>query len=186
MAAFETSHFGLMLNLVQNGQLGLINFPTLVTNNFGFNLHIDLAQLATFDTNPINIPANAFSFEGLRATLEYAYPYVTAQTAMNVVDGIDEGNPFGGFLPSSESAFYAANVPWPNYNTNTHTFANPITAPSNDRRDGSLVLGSGKQLSFGTALRPRAGKLLLVEPAGHPNVRVHHRSEHQRGGARVG
>ncbi len=124
-AAFESSHFPLMLSLIQNGQLGLLNFPTLVTNNFGFNLHIDLATLKTYDTNPINIPADAFAFEGLRATLEYAYPFLTAQGLMNVVDGIDGGNPFGGFLPSSESAFYDASVPWANYNNVTHQFLNP-------------------------------------------------------------
>ncbi|MGA8604703.1 MAG: hypothetical protein WB788_06555, partial [Thermoplasmata archaeon] len=125
VSLFETSHFPLLLSLVQNGQLGLINFPTLVTNNFGFNLHIDLALLKTYDSSPINIPANAFSYVGLRATLEYAYPYLTAQSAMNVIDGIDGGNPYGGFLPSSESAFYDANVPWPNYNNVTHQFGNP-------------------------------------------------------------
>jgi len=129
-AAFEASHFPVMLDLIQNGQLGLINFPTLVTDNFGFNLHIDRAQLAMYDSNPINIPADAFSYEGLRATLEYAYPYQTAQAVGNVIDGIDLGNPFGGFLPSSEAAFYDAKVPWPNYNTTTLTFANPSAGPA--------------------------------------------------------
>jgi len=131
LAAFETSHYPLMLSLVQNGQLGLINFPTLTTNNFGFNLHIDLTLLQQYDSNPINIPADAFAYEGLRATLEYAYPYLTAQAVGNVIDGVDLGNPFGGFLPSSETAFYDPNVPWPNYDNVTHVFGNPnVGSPS--------------------------------------------------------
>ncbi len=129
-ASFLTSHYKLMLQLIQNGQLGLINFPTLDTANFGFNLNIDLALLKQFDSATINIPANAFAYIGLRATLEYAYPYLTAQSVGNVINGIDLGEPFGGFLPSSETAFYAANVPWPNYNNVTHTFSNPNTAAS--------------------------------------------------------
>ena len=129
-AAFYTSHFPLMLSLIQNGQLGLINFPTLDTNNFGFNLDVNLTLLQTFYTGTLNMPANALSYIGLRATLEYAYPYLTAQAVGNVNDGIDSGGPFGGFLPSSETAFYAANVPWPNYNNTTHVFANPSAAPA--------------------------------------------------------
>jgi hypothetical protein len=124
-ASFESSHYPLLLSLIQNGQFGLINFPTTTTTNLAFNLHINVALLASYDTNPINLPADAFSYEGLRATLEYAYPYLTAQSAGNVISGVDLGNPFGGFLPSSEPAFYDAKVPWPNYNNVTGQFGNP-------------------------------------------------------------
>ena len=83
-------------------------------------------MLKLYDANPvINIPADAFAWEGLRATLTYAYPYATAQAVGNVVDGIDGGNPYGGFLPSSETAFYDPAVQWPNYNNVTDVFSNP-------------------------------------------------------------
>ena len=124
-AAFESTDFPLMLSRVQNGQLGLLSVPTPSTDNFGFNLHVDLTVLQTYDSQPLDLKADTLSYEGLRATLEYAYPYQTAQAVGNVVDGIDLGNPFGGFLPPSESAFYDPQLPWPNYNVSSETFSNP-------------------------------------------------------------
>jgi hypothetical protein len=133
-ATFLTPDFPTMLSLVASGQLGLLNIPTLETEEYGFNENINLTNLASYDTGvTINIPANALAYEGLRAVLDYAYPYTTAQTLGNVIDGIDGGNPFGGFLPPGESAYYNASTPWPNYDTATQTFSNPTlssgTAP---------------------------------------------------------
>jgi hypothetical protein len=127
-ASFALSDYHTMDDLEASGQLGLLDLSTMSTNNFGFNTKINLGCLASIDSSPpqpIDIPANAFAYEGLRATLEYAYPYATAQALGNVVDGVDLGNPFGGFLPPSETAFYNANTPWPNYNNVTDSFSNP-------------------------------------------------------------
>ena len=185
-AVFQPPHFPRMLNLVQNGQLGLLTTPTLLTDNFGFNLHIDLAELAVEDSNPINIPVDAFAYEGLRATLEYAYPYQTAQSVMNVIDGIDNGNPYGGFLPSSESLFDDCPGPVAELRHHHPDVLESQPRPRCHRWDASLVLGSSEQLSFGSALRPRACVVQLVEPAGDPDLRLHFRPEHQRSGARLG
>jgi len=125
-ATFLTPDFPTMLSLVASGQLGLLNIPTLETEEYGYNENINLTNLASYDTGvTINIPANALAYEGLRAVLDYAYPYTTAQTLGNVIDGIDGGNPFGGFLPPGESAYYNASTPWPNYDASTQTFSNP-------------------------------------------------------------
>ncbi|HYB78243.1 MAG TPA: hypothetical protein VEG66_00575, partial [Thermoplasmata archaeon] len=130
-AGFETPDYGTMLGLIQSGQLGLLNIPTLTTGNFGFNTQIDLSLLATIDSSPpkpINIPANAFAYVGLRATLEYGYPYATAQALGNVIDGIDLGNAFGGFLPPAESAYYNTQTPYPNFDNVTGVWSNPSSA----------------------------------------------------------
>ena len=127
-AMFSPSDFPRMWDLVQSGELGLTIVPSLTTSNFFFNMQIELPCLDTIDSSPpqpINIPANALANVGLRAVLEYAYPYATAQSTMNVIDGVGTGVPFGGSVPPSETSFYDANVPWPNYNTTTQQFSNP-------------------------------------------------------------
>ncbi len=138
-AAFETPDFPTMLSLVASGQLGLLNIPTLLTENYGFNEWVNLTNLAEYDTGvTINLPANALSYVGLRTILEYGYPYTTAQTLGNVIDGIDGGNPFGGFLPPGESAYYSGATPWPNYNTTTQSFSNPtLYSSSSSAPEGS-------------------------------------------------
>jgi len=86
--------------------------------------------LATIDSSSsvgINIPADAMAHIGLRTVLDYAYPYSTAQVLGNVIDGIDGGNPYCGFLPPTESTFYNAQTPCPNYNNVTQTFSNPAS-----------------------------------------------------------
>jgi hypothetical protein len=138
-AGFETPDFPTMLSLVASGQLGLLNFPTLDTDNYGFNTQVDLAILGTIDSSlSPSFPANALAYSGLRAVLDYAYPYTTAQALGNVIDGIDGGGPFGGFLPPAESAYYNTQTPWPNYNNVSGVWSNPTLS------SGTPVTGSAQ------------------------------------------
>jgi hypothetical protein len=131
-AAFETIHFPLLLGLIQSGQVGLLNIPSMITDNIGFNFAVDLSSLAGFDTNPYNIPSDVFTYIGLRAVLEYSFPYVTNQAVANVVDGIYGGQAFGGFIPTTESTFYSTATPWPNYNPTTGVWSNPVISSSTE------------------------------------------------------
>ncbi|HTT73785.1 MAG TPA: hypothetical protein VMG99_06535 [Thermoplasmata archaeon] len=124
-AAFEAGDFGTMLGMIGNGQLGLLNFPTLSTSEFSFNTEVDFSLLSQFWTGTPDFLANVTSFVGLRAVLTASYPYTTEQTILNLIDGIDEGSAWGGFLPPAETAFYNASTPYPNYNPATTTFGNP-------------------------------------------------------------
>ncbi|HYA69908.1 MAG TPA: hypothetical protein VEH28_00880, partial [Thermoplasmata archaeon] len=131
--SLESPELSMVSGLVQDDQAGESTIPMLATGNFGFNTQIDLSLLATIDSSPphpINIPANAFAYVGLRAALEYGYPYATVQAPLNVVDGLDMGNPFGGFVPPSAATFYASSGALPNYNTTTHQFSDPVPGAS--------------------------------------------------------
>ena len=163
-ASFETADYGTMLALVQAGQLGIEDVPTLATSNFGFNLHINVSVLKSWVDAPVNIPADAFAYEGLRATLEYAYPYQTAQAVGNVIDGIDLGNPFGGFLPPSETAFYDVNVPWPNYNITTQTFSNPNNGPATTAGTAAWYWAQAKDCPSGPLCDPELASFNSSNP----------------------
>jgi len=132
-AGFETTDYGTLLSLVANGQFSIDSFPDMTTGNFGYNTAINIPLLKEFDSSPpspINIPSDAFSYQGLRTILDVAYPYATAQTLGNVVDGLDTGTAYGGFLPPAESAYYNPFTPYPNYNNVTGVWSDPTIGTS--------------------------------------------------------
>ncbi len=119
-----------MLALIQKGNLKMTESPSTGVNNFAYNTLIDLSSLKTYDPYPINIQSNTFSYIGLRAFLDAAYPDASIQAEFNQIQGIEYGFTYGGFIPEYMGAYYPTNISWPNYNVTLGTFTNPDTNPS--------------------------------------------------------
>jgi len=129
-AGVEAAHTSTLLKLVADGLVGVMNSPSLSTFNFAFNTAINLPGLKTYDPEPVNIGTNTFSYNGLRGFLAAAYPYSSVQSEYNVIQGVQYGFNYGGFIPQYMGNYYPTNVSWPNYNTTTGLFSNPSSSTS--------------------------------------------------------
>ena len=129
-ATIESANMPVRLKLVEDGIAGFINQPTLGVYNWGINTAIDIASLKTIDPDPVNIQSNSLAYNGLRGFLETAYPYSTVQAQYNVINGVQLGFNYGGFIPDYMANYYPTNVSWPNFNTTTGVFSNPSSDAS--------------------------------------------------------
>jgi len=129
-AGIEAAHTSTQLKLVQDGLAGVLNIPSLSTFNFAYNTAIDIASLKTYDPDPVNILANTLSYGGLRGFLNAAYPYSSVQSEYNVIQGVQQGFNYGGFIPEYMGNYYPTNISWPNYNVSNGVFSNPSASTS--------------------------------------------------------
>jgi hypothetical protein len=112
-ATIPTTDTALMLNLVQEGKIGVTTFPTIGVDFFPYNLNFNVPGAKQFDTSPITIPADFFSSTAVRQFFANAYPYATVQNTINTVDGVQYFFPEHGAIPQYMGDFYPANVTWP-------------------------------------------------------------------------
>jgi len=129
-AGIEAAHTSTQLKLVADGLAGVLNVPTLGTFNFAYNTAIDLTALKTYDPEPVNIGVNSLSYNGLRGFLTTAYPYASVQAQYNVIEGVQQGFNYGGFIPEYMGNYYPTNISWPDYNVTSGQFGNPSSDAS--------------------------------------------------------
>jgi len=129
-AGIEAAHTSTMLKLVEDGLIGIENIPSLSTFNFAFNTAINIPTLKTYDPEPVNIAMNTFAYNGLRGFLAAAYPYSSVQNEYNVIQGVQYGFNYGGFIPQYMGPYYPTNISWPDYNVATGLFSNPSASTS--------------------------------------------------------
>jgi peptide/nickel transport system substrate-binding protein len=121
-ASIPGTDLALLLQLIQQGKVNAISFPTITINFFPFDLNFNLQGARSYDTNPITVPTDFMSSVGMRQFLVHAYPYDTIQRTIQTQDGIQFGFNYGGAIPQFMANYYPADVPWPS--------GDPITDPT--------------------------------------------------------
>lgn len=108
-----STDFALLLQLVQEGRATAISIPTINLYFFPFVMNFNLQLAQRYTTNPINVPADWFSYLGMRQFFVHSYPYSTIQSTINTKDGIQVGFPYGGAIPQFMGNYYPKGVNWP-------------------------------------------------------------------------
>ena len=112
-AGIPSTDTALMLQLIQQGKISALSFPSISIFFFPINMNFDINAARTYTSNPITIPSDFMSHVGLRQFLVHAYPYTTIQNSINVKSGIQFFFPYGGAIPQFMANYYATNVSWP-------------------------------------------------------------------------
>ncbi|MHB1434579.1 MAG: hypothetical protein ACYCPN_04370 [Thermoplasmata archaeon] len=130
VAGFYPTDIPTILNLVQQGKVGLMTVPTLETFEMGYFYHFDPKATAQQSGLPVNIPGNFFSYVGLREFLSQAFPYAYSLNSLDTVDGIVLDLNFGGAIPQFMGNYYPTNISWPGLNVTTNTWHDPSFNPN--------------------------------------------------------
>ncbi len=100
--------------LDEAGKIGGASVPTLWTNFQTYNLNFDVANERQIDpSGGLNVPADFFSYDGLREFLSLAYPYTSIEPTLQTSYGTSYGFDYGGAIPRYLGSEYPANVSWP-------------------------------------------------------------------------
>ncbi|MGA8711215.1 MAG: hypothetical protein WB786_08340 [Thermoplasmata archaeon] len=118
------------LNLQSEGKIGFLTIPTLNLFPEGFAYQFDPSATQTDSGLTTNIPANFFSYVGMREFLAQSFPYNSFITQYNTVDGQPFIEGVGGAIPQGLGNYYPTNISWPGLNTTTGAWMNPNTNPS--------------------------------------------------------
>jgi hypothetical protein len=103
----------LFLQLVQEGKVQAIAFPSISIYFFPYTLDFNLAGAQKYTTNPITVPTDWFSYVGMRQFFSLTYPYTTIENTILTKDGIQGGFNYGGAIPQFMANYYPTNVTWP-------------------------------------------------------------------------
>ncbi|MGA7923012.1 MAG: hypothetical protein WCA77_03450, partial [Thermoplasmata archaeon] len=112
-AGIPSTDTALAIQLVQQGKISITAFPTISIDFFPYNLAFNIQAAKSFDTSPITIPSDFFSYDAARQFFSHAYPYTTVENTINTVDGLQDLFPQSGAIPQFMANYYAANVTWP-------------------------------------------------------------------------
>ncbi len=124
-ASFYPTDTPTILNLVQQGKVGLLSVPTLEVFDFGYNFWLNATLTTETSSLAMNIPADFFDNPAMRAFLSNAFPYNYSLTKINTDDGITFDNNLGGAIPDGMGDYYPTNITWPGYNTTTQAWHDP-------------------------------------------------------------
>jgi peptide/nickel transport system substrate-binding protein len=113
-ASIPSTDFALLLQLVQQGRVQVISAPTLTVGFYAFNMNFNLGGAQHFDTSPVTVKNDFFSYLGMRQFVSRAYPYTTIQQSIETKDGIQLGFNYGGAIPEFMANYYPKDIAWPN------------------------------------------------------------------------
>ncbi|MGP8159398.1 MAG: hypothetical protein ACLPWO_07340 [Thermoplasmata archaeon] len=102
-----------MLQIMQQGKIGLLTVPNLFIYLLAFALTFSPSAAKTIDPNPLNVPGDFFNYVGLRQFLVNAFPYTTVENTIFTTDGIQYGVNYGGVIPRHMGNYYPTNISWP-------------------------------------------------------------------------
>jgi peptide/nickel transport system substrate-binding protein len=112
-ATIPASDTSLALQLVQNGKINVLNFPSISTYFFPFTLDFNVQGAIHGQPNPVNVPGDWFSYVGMRQFFTTAYPYSTILSTVLTVDGLQGAFNYGGAIPQFMGNYYPTNISWP-------------------------------------------------------------------------
>jgi hypothetical protein len=112
-ASFPTLDTGYLLQLIQVGKANALVVPSIAVNTLFFALNFSKARENTYTDNAVTIPADFFSYLGMRQFFVHAYPYASVESTVNTVDGIQYAFDFGGAIPDFMGNYYPHNISWP-------------------------------------------------------------------------
>lgn len=119
-ATIPSTDTGLLLQLVQQGKIKTVAFPSISIDFFPFNFAFNVAGAQKYTQNPITVASDVFSYVGLRQFVVHAYPYQTVAQTINTLDGIQYAFNYGGAIPQFMANYYPQNVSWPSGNPDTN------------------------------------------------------------------
>ncbi|HEV2317394.1 MAG TPA: PKD domain-containing protein [Thermoplasmata archaeon] len=112
-AGIPATDTALELQLIQQGKVNALSFPSISIYFFPYDLSFNLALAQHYTTNPITVPPDWFTSVGMRNFFTDAYPYSTIESTVLTVDGIQTGFEYGGAIPQFMANYYPTNVSWP-------------------------------------------------------------------------
>ncbi len=119
-----------LFQLLDEGKIGLFAGPEFDTTLEGYFFQFANTTTQSATGIPTNIPANFFSYVGMREFLSQAFPYGTFLGPDNTVNGVNLTEGLGGAIPQDLASYYPTNISWPGYNTSTTAWSNPSENPS--------------------------------------------------------
>jgi len=138
-STFEPTDIPTILNLVQKGKIGLFTLPTLNLFLQGFYLHFDPSQTQSQSGQITNIPADFFSYVGIREFFAQAFPYNTFISVDNSEDGINFIQGVGGAIPQYLGNYYPENITWPGQNVSNGPWPQVFQDPQEGSGCASIV-----------------------------------------------
>ncbi|MGA9839258.1 MAG: PKD domain-containing protein [Thermoplasmata archaeon] len=128
VAAWVSTDNSLLLQLVAEGKVKLIQYPTIGVYFYPFDWNFNLASAQALTPTTITAPTDFFSSEAMRMFFSTAYPYESIYKAILDVDGIVAGSNYGGAIAPGMQ-YYPTNVTWPSADPSvTSTASTPGTA----------------------------------------------------------
>ncbi|HZY70816.1 MAG TPA: ABC transporter substrate-binding protein [Thermoplasmata archaeon] len=113
-ASIPSTDIALLLELIQQGKFTSINAPTITIGFYPFNMDFNLGGAQKYTSNPISVPSDWFSYQGMRQLFSRAYLYATVENTINTKDGLVLGFDYGGAIPQYMGNYYPTNISWPN------------------------------------------------------------------------
>ncbi len=113
-AGIPSTQTALTLQLIQEGKAQAIDFPSISVFFFAYDMNFSAAAAASYPTGPITVPADFFSYIGMRNFWSTAFPYATSESTINTVGGIQFGFNYGGIIPQGMGNYYPTNISFPN------------------------------------------------------------------------
>jgi hypothetical protein len=118
-ASIPSTDTAFELQLIAQGKIVATTFPSISIDFYPFNMFFLISGAQHYTSNPINVPADWFSYLGMRQFFANAYPYQTIQQTINVVGGIERAFNYGGAIPQFMANYYPTNVSFPTGNPST-------------------------------------------------------------------
>ncbi|MCI4335796.1 MAG: PKD domain-containing protein, partial [Thermoplasmata archaeon] len=112
-ATIPSTDTGLLLQLVAQGKIKTVGFPSLSIDFYPFNLAFNVPGAEKYTTNPISVASDVFSYVGLRQFVAHSYPYSSIDQTINTLDGIKYAFNYGGAIPQFMANYYPTNVSFP-------------------------------------------------------------------------
>jgi hypothetical protein len=112
-AGIPSTDNALLLQLIQQGKVNVLSVPTLSIYFYPFNFLFDVAGAQKYTTSSISVPADWFTYLGMRQFFATSYPYQLTIKTVYTQDGIPSGFDYGGAIPQFMANYYASNVSWP-------------------------------------------------------------------------
>jgi peptide/nickel transport system substrate-binding protein len=128
-AAIPATDTALLLQLIQQGKVNALSFPSISIYFWPYNLAFNLAGAQKYTTNPITVPTDWFTYVGMRQFFTTAYPYTTVAQTVLTVDGIQGGFNYGGAIPQFMANYYPTNISWPNQDPSQACAGSGATSP---------------------------------------------------------
>ncbi|MGA7846007.1 MAG: PKD domain-containing protein, partial [Thermoplasmata archaeon] len=112
-AGIPADQTALTLELVEEGKAKAITFPTISIYFFAYDMNFSAVAAAAYPTGPITVPADFFSYIGMRNFWSTAFPYATSESTISIVGGIQYGINYGGIIPQGMGNYYPTNISFP-------------------------------------------------------------------------
>jgi len=112
-ASIPSTDTALLLQLVQQGKVGALAFPSISFFFFPFDFAFNTVGAQRYTSNPISVPSDWFSHVGVRQFFAHTYPYDSVQQTINTKDGIQYFFNYGGAIPQFMANYYPSNISWP-------------------------------------------------------------------------